>query len=263
MIRLAAGGCCVALTTFAGLSRAATPAPEPLLVFAAASLKEALDEQVAGFSTASGMQVRVSYAGSNALAKQIERGAPAAVFISADEAWMDYLAQRNRIVAETRRSWLSNELVLIAPAGRSESIDLASPARARAALSERLAPSRLAIADPAAVPAGRYAQAALTQLDLWTAVAPRIAPTDNVRGALAFVARGEAALGIVYRTDALAERKVAIVAAFPANTHPPISYPAAVVAGNDNAAARRLLDYLASDAARAVWQRYGFTTLKR
>jgi molybdate transport system substrate-binding protein len=245
------------------LPYAAVSATEPLIVFAAASLKESLDEQLRAFTAASSIVVRASYAGSNTLAQQIDRGAPASIFISADEAWMDYLAQRNRIVVETRRSWFSNELVMIAPAARSESIDLASPGRARAALSERLVASRLAMADPAAVPAGRYAQAALTKLDLWTTVAPRIAPTDNVRGALAFVARGEAALGIVYRTDALAEPKVAVVATFPANTHPPISYPAAVVSGNDNAEARRLLDYLASDAARAVWQKYGFTMSKR
>jgi molybdate transport system substrate-binding protein len=235
-------------------------AAEPLIVFAAASLKESLDEQLRAFTAATGIAARASYAGSNTLAQQIDRGAPASLFISADEAWMNYLVERRRVVANTQRNLLGNQLVLIAPAAqRVDAIDLASPELARASLAKALGDKRrLAMADPVTVPAGRYAQAALAKLGLWSVVAPRIAPTDNVRSALAFVARGEAALGIVYRTDALAEPKVRIVATFPADSHPPIVYPAAIVAAHDRPAARQLLDYLASDAAKAVWAKHGF-----
>jgi molybdate transport system substrate-binding protein len=258
--------CAITLTTDAAAKSApvaVTATDAPLLVFAAASLKEPLDELLRAFTAASGVKARASFAGSNALAQQIDRGAPAALFLSADEAWMDYLVQRKRVLPHTRRSWLANELVLIAPAASNVAIDLTATAKARATLLERLANSRLALADPAAVPAGRYAQAALTKLDLWTAVASRIAPTDNVRSALTFVARGEAALGVVYRTDALAEPKVRVVAAFPGNTHSPITYPAAIVAAHDSEAARRLLDYLASDAATVIWQKHGFGRLSK
>jgi molybdate transport system substrate-binding protein len=257
--------CAIALQPYAAATTvpAERAAHEPLTVFAAASLKESLDELLRAFTAASGVKARASYAGSNALAQQIERGAPAALFISADELWMDFLVQKKRVLPDTRRSWLANELVMIAPTSSSAAIELTSTVSARRTLSAQLASSRLAMADPTAVPAGRYAQAALTKLDLWSTVASRIAPTDNVRSALTFVARGEAALGVVYRTDALAEPKVRVVAVFPANTHPPIAYPAAIVAAHDSAAARRLLDYLASDAAQVIWQKHGFARLPK
>ncbi len=236
---------------------------QSLTVFAAASLKEAMDEQASAFEKTSSQRVRVSYAGSNALAKQIEQGAPASLFISADESWMDYLAAKKLIVTNTRRNIVGNELVLIAPSGSSIAIDLASGSKARDALTKALSDTRIAMADPSAVPAGKYAQAALTQLGLWNVVQPRIARTDNVRAALAFVARSEAPLGVVYRSDALAEPKVKIVATFPATSHPPIVYPASVVAANDSPAARQWLDFLSSDAARTVWQKHGFVNLQR
>lgn len=236
-------------------------ATSSVLVFAAASLKEALDEQVAQFHATGAYRVRVSYAGSNALARQIEAGAPAALFISADETWMDYVASKGVIAEGTRRALLGNELVLIAPAsGNTTALDLANTERAKQAISAALGNGRFAIADPRTVPAGKYAQAALTSLGLWGSVSTRLASADNVRSALAFVARAEAPLGAVYRTDALAEQGVRVVARFPAHSHPPIVYPAAILRSHDSAAARALLDFLGSAGAQATWRKYGFTT---
>ncbi len=261
LCRAASRGVCRPLVALAvglwWLPVATLGASEPLLVFAAASLKESLDEQLERFSRSTGVAVRASYAGSHTLAQQIDRGAPASVFISADERWMSFLLDRRRVVAETQRRWLGNELVLIAPSAQPGG-GVALNREARTAIQAALSNSRFAIADPVLVPAGRYAQAALTRLGLWDVVAPRIATTDSVRGALAFVARGEAALGAVYRTDALAEPRVRVVASFPPESHPAITYPAAIVAAHDRPAARQLLEYLASEAARPVWTRYGF-----
>lgn len=229
-----------------------------VLVFAAASLKDALEAQAKQFQSSTGNKAVASYAASSALAKQIENGAPADLFISADQEWMDYLAARKLIDARSRVSLLSNRLVLIAPAASGVKIGIAPNFPLAAALGT----GRLAMADPDHVPAGRYAKSALESLGVWSSVADRTARTENVRAALALVSRAEAPLGIVYRTDALADGKVRTVAEFPASSHPPIVYPAALTATGKSATARTLLEYLKSPAARAVWDKYGFALAK-
>ncbi|WP_370154467.1 molybdate ABC transporter substrate-binding protein [Ferrovibrio sp.] len=226
-----------------------------LLVFAAASLKTALAEIDAGWRPSG---IRTSFAGSAALARQIEAGAPADVFISADLAWMDYLQKKDLVRASTRSSLLGNRIVLVVPAASAASVRI-SPALDLAGLLG--AEGRLAMADTSAVPAGKYGRAALQTLGLWDGVAGRIAQAENVRAALALVARGEAPLGIVYATDAAAEPKVRVADAFPAGSHPPVIYPAAVLAASRNPAAPAYLAYLRSPAARAVFERQGFTVL--
>ena len=225
-----------------------------VIVFAAASLKESMDEQVRHFESATGNTAVVSYGATNALAKQIEAGAPADVFISADVDWMDNLQQRGLVAPQTRVEVLHNALVLVAPV-TSRAVLKVAPGFA---LLPALGDGRLAIANPESVPAGKYAKAALKSLGVWTSVENRIARTENVRAALALVSRGEAPLGIVYRTDALADKSVRIVDTFPATTHPPIIYPAAIVTTSKSSAARSLLEYLSSDTARPIWQRFGF-----
>ncbi|HJU23158.1 MAG TPA: molybdate ABC transporter substrate-binding protein [Casimicrobiaceae bacterium] len=223
-------------------------------VFAAASLEEAMDAQAHRFESATGDKVVVSYAASSALAKQIVNGAPADVFISADPDWMDYLAKRKLIAPGTRFDLLRNSLVLIAPAQSSATLRIASGFALAAALGD----GRLAVANPESVPAGKYAKEALEHLGVWTSVEHRLARTENVRAALALVSRGEAPFGIVYRTDALADRRVKIVDAFPEASHAPIVYPIALVSGRASAEAKRLLDDLRSPAATAIWEKYGF-----
>jgi molybdate transport system substrate-binding protein len=232
---------------------AARPASS-VLVFAASSLQTALDELTPQMERASGASVRVSYAASSALARQIESGAPADLFISADERWMNYVADRRLIKADTRVNLLGNTLVLIAPARQPVTLKI-SPGFALAA---RLGSGRLAVGDPASVPAGEYAQAALTSLGVWSSVVAKLAPAENVRAALLLVSRGEAPLGIVYRTDALADPGVMIVDTFPEATHPPIVYPAALTAGA-SAEATGVLAFLRSAPARTVFARQGFT----
>ncbi len=227
-------------------------------MFAAASLKEALDLNIRTFSAKSGHQVRVSYAGSNALARQIENGAPADVFLSADEEWMDYLVGKNLIAAATRRNLLTNSLVLIAPADSSSTLRIAP----RFALASELKGGRLALANPDVVPIGKYARAALTKLEVWSTVEKSLTRSENVRASLVLVARGEAPLGIVYATDAKAEPKVKVLDTFAASLHPPVVYPMAALAGKLNPASQALLDYLAGAEARAVWSRYGFGVLR-
>jgi molybdate transport system substrate-binding protein len=229
-------------------------AAETVTVFAAASLKEALDENVRVHKPGTGDRIVVSYAASSALAKQIENGAPADLFISADLEWMDYLAARKLIDARSRSNLLSNRLVLIAPAGSSVKLDVAPNFPLAAALGS----GRLSIADPEHVPAGKYARSALESLGVWGSVAGRTARAENVRAALVLVSRGEAPLGIVYRTDALADGRVRTVAEFPESSHPPIVYPAALIASTKSLAARDFLEYLKSQAARALWTKHGF-----
>ena len=250
-----------ALGLMLALAPAATMAAEqrPLTVFAAASLNNALDDVGAAFTARSGQPVRFSYAASSAIARQIEAGAPADVFVSADVDWMDYLQQRRLVVAASRRDVLTNHLALIAPA--------ASPVRLTIGqdmpLARALGGGRLAVAGPD-VPAGRYAKASLTALGVWPSVADHLAQADNVRGALAFVARGEAPLGVVYDTDAKVEPKVRIVGLFPDASHPPIIYPAALVAGSsDPTGAAAFLGFLQGPEASAVFRRYGFVVLPR
>ena len=222
---------------------------EEVLVFAAASLMGALDEAVAPWEAETGHRARLSYAGSSALARQIEQGAPAEIFVSASVAWMDALEEAGLLAPGTRRDLAANRLVLVAHGE-------ARPAGIEAARAT-LGDGRLAMALVEAVPAGIYGREALTSLGLWDDAAPRVAQVENVRAALALVARGEAPLGIVYATDAAAEAAVSVVATFPEGSHAPIRYPAALTAGA-GAAAASLLDHLASQEARAALSRHGF-----
>ncbi len=248
-----------ALPASAVLGLATRPAHadgQDLLVFAAASLKTALDAADAPFQRDSGIKVAVSFAASSALAKQIEAGAPADIFISADPDWMDYVAQRKLIKPETRANLAGNALVLIAPKASGVALTIAPGFPLLQALG---ADGRLAMADPASVPAGLYGKAALEKLGLWAQVAPHVAPAENVRAALALVSRGETPLGIVYHTDAAADAGVKIVATFPEDTHPPIIYPIAILASSTNPAAATYLAYLTSPAARPFLAAQGFT----
>ncbi|HEY2177422.1 MAG TPA: molybdate ABC transporter substrate-binding protein [Caulobacteraceae bacterium] len=228
----------------------------PLTVFAAASLKESMDAAGRLFSARTGKPARFSYGASSALARQIEQGAPADVFISADVDWMDYLSARHLIVEATRRDLFSNHLALIAPANSP----LTLPIGAHMPLLRALGGGRLAIAG-ADVPAGRYGRASLAKLGVWDEVKDHLAPAENVRAALAFVARGETPLGIVYDTDAKVEPKVRIVGLFPDRSHPPIVYPGAVVAASRHPAARAFLDGLKGAEEAAVFRKAGFTVL--
>jgi len=253
---LLAGGAALALL-------AALPAPgiaqtRDVLVFAAASLKDALDEVNAQYRQQRGRGAAISYAASSALARQIEAGAPADIFISADLDWMDYLAQRNLIRPATRSNLLGNRIVLVAPASSTANLTIAPGFP----LAQLLGQSRLAMADTTAVPAGRYGKAALEALGVWGSVENRLAQAENVRAALLLVSRGEAAFGIVYQTDAAADRNVRVVGTFPESTHPPIIYPIALVAGSADPDAQAFLDYIRSPAARPLFERQGFSILQ-
>jgi molybdate transport system substrate-binding protein len=237
-----------------GAAQGAAGAPPPdLIVLAASSLTDALNEIGPAFTAATHRGVKLSYAASSALARQIEAGAPADVFMSADTDWMDYLQTRNLIDTASRRNVLGNRLVLISPADSTVTIKI----RPHFALAQLLGSGRLATGNPDSVPVGRYARIALTNLGVWSAVQDKVAPADNVRAALALVARGEAPLGIVYRTDALVEKKVRIVADFPASSHDPITYPVATTAHPQPGAAD-FVKFLQSRAARAIFAKYGF-----
>ena len=229
-------------------------AAENITLFAAASLKDALDENVKTYQAKTGDRIAVSYAASSALAKQIEAGAPADVYISADLDWMDYLERRKLVRPGTRRNLLRNTLVLVAPAGSDVPVSIA-PGFPIVSL---LGGGRLAMANPDSVPAGRYGKASLTALGVWKDVEARVAAAENVRAALVLVSRGEAPLGIVYRTDAAAEPRVKVVGTFPESTHPPIVYPAAAIASGKAAAAAALLDWLGSPEARRIFGKHGF-----
>lgn len=237
----------------------AVAAPTPawsadVTVFAAASLKEAMDAQARQFEADTGNKVVVSYAGSNALARQIDAGAPADIFISADLAWMDDVEQHHLVVPGTRVTLLRNALVLIAPAASTSILKIVPGFDLAAALGS----DRLAMANPDSVPAGKYGKSALEALGVWPSVEKRVARAENVRAALALVSRGEAPYGIVYSTDAFADKGVRIVDTFPANTHPPIVYPAALLTASHTPAAKSLLDYLKTPAAGTIWEKYGF-----
>jgi molybdate transport system substrate-binding protein len=232
----------------------AAAAAEVLTVFAAASLTNVLQEVGAAFTRQTQVPVRFSFAGSSALARQIESGSPADVFIPADREWMDYLEARGLIAPATRIDIVSNALVLIAPADSALRVRIGPDMDLTAALGPA---GRLATGDPSSVPVGRYAQAALTRLRAWDAVARRIVAADNVRTALNFVARGEAPLGIVYATDARSEPGVKVLDTFPADSHEPIIYPAATTAGG-RAQAAQFVRYLASPGARTLFEAAGF-----
>ncbi len=237
---------------------AASAQQAKLVIFAAASLKDALDEVNTAYEHEKGRESTTSYAASSTLAKQIEAGAPADVFISADLDWMDYLAKRNLIKPDTRANLLGNRLVLIAPVAADGKLDIAP----NFPLARALGNGRLAIADPSGVPAGRYAKAALEALGVWPSVADRLAPAENVRATLALVSRGEAPLGIVYQTDANSDKGVQIVGTFPDSTHPPIIYPIAVIGASTNPGAPGYVAFLKSPTARPIFEKQGFTVLQ-
>jgi len=247
----------LALTFWAtsGLAGMAQAEP-PVIVFAAASLKEALDEVATRFEASSGISVSRSYAGSSSLARQILYGAPAQVLISANTAWMDVLEHDGLLVADTRRPLLSNTMALIAGADTDLMLAIEPDMDLMAALNG----GRLAMALVDAVPAGIYGRAALESLGVWRQVKDATAQTDNVRAALRLVALGEAPLGIVYTTDAAAEPRVRVLGTFPAASHPEITYPIARLKQDDSAAAQEFYDFVTGPQARAIFHSYGFGT---
>ncbi len=233
-------------------------AQETITVFAAASLKNALDDIDATFTKATGIKVTASYQASSALAKQIEQGAPADVFISADLKWMDYASEHKLIKPDTRFNLLGNRLVLIAP--KDSQIDNITIGQGFD-LAKLADDGRIAVADVKAVPAGRYAKAALETLGVWAAAEPKLAQAANVRAALAFVARGETSVGIVYETDARIEPKVKIIGTFPEDSYPPVNYPVAATANSKTANVAQYLVFLRSNAAKVIFDKYGFSFL--
>lgn len=235
----------------------AAPERATLTVFAAASLTDALQAVGQDWRRATGVTVKFSFAASSVVARQIEAGAQADLFFSADTQWMDYLVQSGRIDTASRADLLGNRLVLVAPAASTTRLEIARDFPLVEALGRS---GRLATGDPDYVPVGRYARSALTSLGVWNAVADRLARTENVRAALLFVARGEAPLGIVYASDALVEKGVRVVDTFPADSHPPIVYPVALVRGARPGAAA-FLAYLKGPQAAATFRRFGFLTL--
>lgn len=236
---------------------AAQDAGKTLTVFAAASMKNALDEANAAYTAASGVKVTSSYAASSALAKQLEQGAPADIFISADIAWMDYALEKKSVNDATRMNLLGNKLVLIAP--KDSKIDQVSIAQGFD-LAKLAGDGKIATGDVQSVPVGKYAKAALEKLGSWDAAASKFAMAENVRAALILVARSEAALGIVYETDAKVEPGVKIVGTFPQESYPPVIYPVAATTGG-NANATGYLAFLRSQAAKKIFEKYGFSFL--
>ena len=246
------------LVSFAESSAVVPASAEPVKVFAAASLKTALDDVAKAWSAQNPAHTVVtSYAASSALAKQIANGAPADLFLSADLDWMDDLASKELLAPATRKSLLGNTLVLVAPAGSGVKLDL----KPGADLSGALAGGKLAVADVKAVPAGKYAKAALENLGLWSAAEPALAQAENVRAALALVAHGEARLGIVYATDAKSESKVEVIGTFPEASHPPIVYPVAQLKASTNAGAAAFEVFLEGPEAAAIFKADGFAVL--
>lgn len=229
---------------------------KPPVLLAAASLEESLTAAADAWTAQGHERPVISFAASSALARQIEAGAPADLFISADEEWMDYLARRGLIRPSSRVSFLTNRLVLVAP----NDSQLRLTIRSGFPLARALGGGRLAMADPDAVPAGRYGKAALVSLGVWPAVVAKVAPAENVRAALALVERGEAPAGIVYATDARATRNVRVIGVFPSVSHPPIRYPMAVLRSATSAGAEPFRQFLLSGPAKAIFSRYGFGT---
>lgn len=225
------------------------------LVLAAASLQESLTEAADAWAKKGHPKPVLSFAASSALARQVIAGAPADLFLSADEEWMDAVAKAGLLRPATRTTLLGNRLVLIAPTASKLSL---TPARGFA-LAKALGTGRLALADPDAVPAGKYAKAALTHLGVWSGVAAKIAPAENVRAAMALVERGAAPLGIVYATDAKASKTVRVVGFFPASSHPPIRYPVAVLKASRHKDAAGFRAFLLSKQGRAIFARHGFS----
>jgi molybdate transport system substrate-binding protein len=248
-------GLALAIFTFGAASASAQPEKKPLLVYAASSLTDALNQIADAYAAAGHAKPTLSYAASSTLARQIEQGAKADLFISADEPWMDYLAGKKLIDPATRVSILSNKLVLIAPAGKALPVKIGPGFNLKGAL----AGGKIAMADPESVPAGKYGRAALQALGVWTSVEGDVARAENVRAALRFVETGDAAAGIVYLTDAKAAGdKVVVVGEFPQSSFPKISYPLAVVSGGQAREAKAFAAYLRGAKARAIFQAQGF-----
>lgn len=237
------------------LASAATAQGRGPVVLAAASLQESLTEAADAWAVQGHARPVLSFAASSALARQVIVGAPADIFLSADEPWMDAVAKAGRLRAGTRAALLGNRLVLIAPAASRVRL---TPVRGFP-LARALGSGRLALADPDAVPAGKYAKAALSHLGVWNGVAGRLAPAENVRAAMALVERGAAPLGIVYATDARASKAVRIVGIFPAASHPPIRYPVAVLKASRHRDAAGFRAFLLSKQGRAIFARHGFS----
>jgi molybdate transport system substrate-binding protein len=256
-------GLCMKRRAWLGLAVAIAFAPaaafaqDGLVIFAAASLKNALDEIATGWKDSGKPAAKISYAASSALAKQLEQGAPADMFISADTDWMDYVEKKDLIRKDTRVNLLGNKIVLIAPRDAKVSVDV----KQGFDLAKALAGGKLAMANVDSVPAGKYGKAALEKLGAWDGVKGSIAQAENVRAALLLVARGEAPLGIVYSTDAAAEPNVKIVGTFPADSHPPIIYPAALTKAPKSADAKPFLEMLKSAKARPAFEKQGFAVL--
>lgn len=246
-----------ALLGLGWLVSAALASAGEVTVYAAASLTNALQDVVKAWEPKSGHTAKSSFAASSTLARQIENGAPAGVFLSADEQWMDYLDQRKLIVPGSRGNLLGNRLVLVTPADAKATVDI-KPGFDLAGL---LGDGRLATGDPAHVPVGKYAQEALTQLGVWSVAEPRLARADSVRVALTYVERAEVPAGIVYETDAAISPKVRIAGVFPESSHKPIVYPVGLVAGATSDAAKSFHDFLKGPDAAAIFKRYGFTVL--
>ncbi|WP_375465847.1 molybdate ABC transporter substrate-binding protein [uncultured Methylobacterium sp.] len=236
----------------------AAEAAETATVFAAASLKNALDNAGAAFTAQTGIAIKASYAASSALARQIESGAPADLFASADLEWMDYLAQKKLIRPETRVSLLSNRLVVVAPKDATET-EIAFTAEGFARILG--ADGRLATGEVNSVPVGKYAKTAFEKLGLWGTIQTRLAQADNVRAALALVSRGEAPLGVVYASDAKSDPGVKVVGVFPQDSHPPVVYPFAVTAEARGEGAARFLDFLKGAAAKPFFEAQGFSVI--
>ena len=232
-------------------------AADTITVFAAASLKNGLDDAAAAYESKTGDQLTISYAASSALAKQIENGAPADVFVSADTQWMEYLQKRDLVQSPTRVDLLGNTLVVVAP--RSSPVDKLD--LTPEAFDKAVGDGKWATGLVASVPVGIYAKSALTKLGIWQVAEPRLAQADNVRAALSFVSRGEAKLGIVYQTDANADAKVKVVATFPAGSHEPIVYPFALTKEAKRDGPTKFLAFLTSVDARPFFEKQGFEVL--
>jgi molybdate transport system substrate-binding protein len=244
------------------LALAAGPTPaaaaDKIIVFAAASMKNALDNADSAYAAQSGKEVSVSYAASSALAKQIENGAPADVFISADTDWMAYVGKKNLLKPDTQVNLLGNEIVLVAAKDKAKPVEI----KAGMDLAGLIGDGRLAMGQVDSVPAGKYGKAALEKLGLWSSVEGKVAGAESVRAALALVSRGEAPYGIVYQTDAASDPGVAIVGTFPAESHPPIIYPIAIIAQSKNKDVAAYFDFLKSSKAEPFFEHEGFTILK-
>jgi molybdate transport system substrate-binding protein len=251
---VSAGVLAAVLWLSSGLATAADTSREPIVIFAAASLTDALDDIRAAFTKETGIEIQPSYAASSVLARQIEAGAPAGIFMSADEEWMDYLERKQQLAPGSRHDLLANELVLIAPADSVAKVKITDGKSLLAAIGD----ARVATGDPDSVPVGKYAKAALMKFGVWDQIESRLVRAENVRAALAYVARGEAPFGIVYLTDARMETHVKRLDTFPAGSHPPIRYPIALTT-KGGTHAQTFVTYLSGKSAAATFEKYGFS----